>query len=265
MSHLVFTELFHDDGQRVNENPIDPTKWQARTSGADRLQLINNVICSTKVAFGDGSALYIPSLPNDQYCEVIINNPPNTVDGDIIALELRTGPGTPTIPMLPQWSAVVGTNSDGTGSYWFGQINAAGSAYTYFDAIVSNTTPWVKGDRLTVSIVGTFSTGNIYFSRNGIILLTVPLNVSVPFVAGGRASLQTGPVASGSISRWAVGSVSLSSSPYDPHFAPKYFIDNYPDGFIANGANELAEVLGGDIAFTKTFSTFVIKNPGRVS
>lgn len=233
---LVYTELFHDNFNRPNENPLDPPNWTERPatqSDPDVLQLLNGVCCSTIVGSngGDGTAQYNPALPNDQYAECIIASMDSTGfdfgSGLTGVLNLYIRDTSAQTFMVPFWTVGIANGIDGTGymDYWQGANFGSGPVLPFDVALFLNSPVgsmgpsltrerWLPGDKLTFAIVGDYATGSVYVSKNGVVMHSIRQNASSFSIQAGKAGLQifqwtANRPAALSISRWAVGSVAL--------------------------------------------------------
>lgn len=82
---MLYSVLAADDGQRANENPINPLAWTT-VPGVSPLQILSNQIGSSVV--GVSESLYTGcSWPENQWAEIKINN--FAVSGPSCAVQLR--------------------------------------------------------------------------------------------------------------------------------------------------------------------------------
>lgn len=233
---LYFTELYHDNFNRPNENPLDPKNWLERPVvplDGDVLQLLSGVCCST-IAYpqgGDGTAQYKPPLPPDQYAECVLG------DMDIAGFDFGTGligvlnlyirDSSTQSFMVPFWTVGIANGIDGTGymDYWQGANFGSGpvlpfDAAVFLNAPVGSMGPsftkerWLPGDKLSIAVIGDYATGSVYISKNGVVIHGIRQNASTFSIQTGKAGLQIFQWSANrpsalSITRWAVGAASL--------------------------------------------------------
>jgi hypothetical protein len=150
---LILTPLGSDSFQRANENPLNPSAWEALdTVGWGLLQVLNDAC--VKGGTLSGFEAYKTAAPNDQYAQATIAS----VGSGFLSLLVR---GT------------TGTSNTATG-YWlglnFGGIlavyNLQGSGQTQLGSISSSLN---QNDTWTIAVVGP----TVYALQNGKQVLTV--------------------------------------------------------------------------------------------
>lgn len=233
---LVYTELYYDDFQRPDENPLDPARWVVPpvAPGNDELQIVNHEACTTRLYQADGQEVFRPALPVDQYCEIVLGNIVNSdLPGpvqyeNIPLLYVRAGYAPNNFANLtPCYVAYLFNDANGVG--WLDVYQIDLDISVPFNVGPIQVPTWICGDKFTVAVVGNYASGNIYVSRNGVLILTVPLSTSPTYIDAavtlGRAGLQLSQTVSSdntspptntvdiSITRWAAGSVNLVDVP----------------------------------------------------
>jgi hypothetical protein len=217
MSTFLYTELYHDDCQRANENPLDPSNWVER--GGDVLELLNHLITTTVAVSADGTARYKPVLPNNQYAEIVVSEMLLNDTGMFIYLRSGVGQAGPS-PVAPTYILDIGNFDNpgpGTAPGLFGvyQVDPTGGSIVY--SWVGNEWPDITfqtGDVVRFGVYGDYATGTLFFDYNGVNIWTGNLADSSVFLPSGSAGLQiacnVGDVNAASISRWAAGSVQIA-------------------------------------------------------
>lgn len=234
---LIYTELYHDDFQRPNENPLDPTNWQERLTPPNaQLQLLSHLGTTTLdgTGLGDGQAAYIPAVPNDQYEEITVNSwavgsgsPDFLGAGPVLYLR-----GT-TASIFPCLALTMSRNPDGTLAYDIEQVNNVGSGFDYVWTAFGAPTgvSFAPGVKIRFGVLGNYSTGNLYFDINGVNIFTGALSLSPVPLLSGHVAMQLFTTLSPatipadiSLSRWAAGSVAQGANPMLPVPDPEIHI-----------------------------------------
>lgn len=204
---LVYTELYHDDFQRPNENPLDPARW-VEHNAPPNLQLLNHLCTTEIVGQDDGQAMFNQTLPSDQYAEATLNQ--MVVNGNL-DLYLRGNLAN----LSPAYVLdLTGNFNDPSNTFYrIAQLNSGGSGFDHIWANFLTGLTIAQGDVVRFSVMGGAGGGKIRFDLNGTNVFTGNLSDSSVQLSSGKTGMQLATITASpsvndiSISRWAAGTV----------------------------------------------------------